>query len=92
MLVLYEFLVISDWYDMKSFENTAFLHIMSFLCFVLIAKGAIQKEVVYFGLPKQEVVIFQRPAGEDRTFSVLCVAVMMSSRTVTTVVFSILPT
>lgn len=40
--------------------------------FVLTAKGAIQKEMVYFGLWKQEAVIFQRPVGE-----LLCVDVMM---------------
>lgn len=33
------------------------------------AKGVVQKEVVYFGFPKQEVALFQRQAGEDKSFS-----------------------
>lgn len=37
--------------------------------FFLTAEGAIQEEVVYFGLGKQEVVLFQRPVGEDKTSS-----------------------
>lgn len=49
--------------------------------FFLTAKGAIQKEVVYFGLSKQEVVLLQRPVGEDETSSpfnpILCTAVVI---------------
>ncbi len=50
------------------------------VCF-LTAKGVIQKEVVYFGLSKQEVVLLQRPVGEDKTFSLLqwCMSSMLTT-------------
>lgn len=40
---------------------------------LLTAKGAIQKEVVYFGLSKQEVVLLQRPTGEDKNLLIAAV-------------------
>ena len=41
--------------------------VCAFIEHVLTAKGGIQKEVVYFGLPKQEVALLQRQAGENKT-------------------------
>lgn len=60
------------------------------MSFLLTAKGAIQKEVVYFGLSKQEVVLLQRPTGEFKTWShsnpMLCTAVInVIVKTLTTI-------
>lgn len=49
--------------DVYGMEN-----ILIHAVFFLTAKGAVQKEVVCFGLSKEEAVVLQRPAGEDFSF------------------------